>query len=73
MSEQFAAWIWMGFAAYLSLGVLLWIVLTLGLMKRLDTSAAVAPWPVKAILAPGLIVLWPAILVLLFKPRKLAA
>jgi len=73
VSEQFAAWIWIGFAAYLSLGALLWIVLTLGLMKRLDASAAVAPWQVKAILAPGLIVLWPAILVLLFKPRKLAA
>ncbi len=73
MSEQFAASIWMGFAAYLSLGTLLWIVLTLGLMTRLDASAAGAPWPVKAILAPGLIVLWPAILVLLFKRRKLAA
>lgn len=72
MSEQFAALIWMAFAGYLCLGALLWIVLALGLMKRLDASAAVAPWSVKAILAPGLIALWPAVLVLLFKPKRLA-
>lgn len=70
MSEQFAAWIWMVFAGYLSFGALLWIVLSLGLMKRLDASAAAAPWSVKAILAPGLIALWPAVLVLLFKPKR---
>ena len=72
MSEQFAAWIWIAFAGYLSLGALLWIVLTLGLMKHLDASAATAPWPVKAILAPGLIALWPAVLMLLFKPKRFA-
>lgn len=72
MSEQVAAWIWMAFAGYLGLGALLWIGLTLGLMKRLDASAAAAPWAVKAILAPGLIALWPAVLALLFKPKRLA-
>ncbi len=72
MSEQFAAWIWTAFAGYLCLGALFWIGLTLGLMKRLDASAAAAPWSVKAILAPGLIALGPAVLVLLFKPKRLA-
>lgn len=73
MSEQFAAWIWTAFAGYLCFGALLWIVLSLGLMKRLDASAAAAPWPVKAVLAPGLIALWPAVLVLLVKPKRLAS
>lgn len=73
MSEQLAASVWIGFAGYLSLGALLWFVLAGGLMKRLDASAAAASWPVKAILAPGLIVLWPAVLMVLLKPRKLAS
>lgn len=73
MSEHVAVWIWTGFAGYVSLGALLWIVLTLGLMKRLDASADAASWRVKALLAPGLIALWPAVLVLLFKPKKLAS
>lgn len=73
VSEQFAAWIWIGFAGYVSLGALLWIVLTLGLMRCLDASAAAASWSVKAILAPGLIALWPAVLMLLFKPKRLAS
>ena len=57
-------------AAYATLGVLLWCALLLGLMKRLDASAGVAPVRVQAILAPGLIALWPIVLALLIKPRK---
>jgi hypothetical protein len=73
VSEEFAAWIWIAFAGYLSLGSLLWIALSLGLMQRLDASAAAASWPVKALIAPGLIALWPAVLMLLFKPKKPAS
>lgn len=73
MSEQVAAWIWLCLAAYVSFGALLWIALTLGIMKRLDASAAVAPWRVKAILAPGLIVLWPIVLSKLLKSRERAS
>lgn len=73
MSEQVAAWIWLCFMAYVAFGVLLWIALAFGLMKRLDASAAVAPWRVKAILAPGLIVLWPIVLSKLHKSRERAS
>lgn len=73
MPEHIAARIWLCLAAYASLGVLVWIALILGLMKRLDTHAAAAPWRVKAILAPGVIALWPIVLALLVKPRKARA
>ncbi len=73
MSEQFALWIWLGLGAYAALGLLLWIALVVGLMRRLDSSAAVAPWRVKAVLAPGVIALWPIVLGLLFKPRERAS
>ena len=71
MFEPIAAGLWLGLAAYASLGALLWCALMLGLMKRLDASAAIAPLRVQAIVAPGLIALWPFVLALLIKPRKL--
>lgn len=73
MSEQFAVSIWLGLAAYAAVGALLWIVLMLGLIKRLDASAAAASWRVKAVLTPGLIALWPIVLALLIKPQKSAS
>lgn len=70
MSEQVAAWVWLCVAAYVSFGALLWILLALGFVKRLDASATAAPWPVKAILAPGLVALWPIVLSKLIKSRE---
>ena len=73
MSEQIAAAIWFGLAAYALLGVLVWIGLVLGLMKRLDPSAAAAPLRVQAVLAPGLIALWPIVLASLTRRRSRAS
>lgn len=70
MPEEMAAAFWLGAAAYAVLGVLLWLALSLGAMKRLDAAAATAPWRVKAVLAPGLIALWPIVLALLLKPQR---
>lgn len=72
MPEQIATGIWLCVAVYASLGVLLWVALILGLLKRMDAAAAVAPLRVKAVLAPGLIALWPLVLALLIKPRERA-
>jgi hypothetical protein len=70
VSEQIATWIWLCLTAYAASGALVWIALMLGLMKRLDASAAVAPLRVKAILAPGLIALWPIVLAILIRPPE---
>ena len=51
-----------GGLAYLGLGVLVasWLIWK-GLAK-LDSAATNSPWPFRAIIVPGLVVLWPVVL-----------
>lgn len=69
MPEQIAEWIWAGLAVYAALGASVSAVLMLGLLQRIDPLAADAPWRVKALIAPGLVALWPIMLVLLIRPK----
>ena len=69
MTEAVAANIWLGVGAYATVGVVVTLVLMLGALKRLDPLAAAAPLRVKALIAPGLIALWPLVLARLFSGR----
>lgn len=69
MTEAVAINLWLGVGAYLALGALVTLALMLGAMKRLDPLAASASMWVKAIIAPGLIALWPLVLARLLRGR----
>ena len=62
MIEALAADIWLGVGAYAAIGGLVTLALWLGAMKRFDPVAAHAPWRVKALIAPGVVALWPLVL-----------
>lgn len=59
MSDENASAFWLVVVGYLSLGLLVYIGLSLGGMARLDPLAKTAPRHVKLVLAPGMIGLWP--------------
>jgi hypothetical protein len=63
MSEQAAMAVWTAVGAYLGLGllVLVWL-LAAGGLARLDPLAQAAPVRVKLLTAPGLVALWPIVL-----------
>lgn len=69
MTEAVAADVWLVVGAYAGLGVLVWLVLVLGAMKRFDPLAAKAPVQVKLLIAPGLVALWPLVLARLLARR----
>ena len=69
MTEAIAANIWLGVGAYGAVGALVTLALWLGAMKRLDPVAAKAPWRVKALVAPGVVALWPLVLARLLRAR----
>ena len=70
MAEETAILFWLALAAYAAVGACLCLVLMFGLLRRLDPLAAASPSRVKAILAPGLIALWPVALVRLIKAKS---
>jgi hypothetical protein len=59
----------MAVGAYAALGVLVLIALLAGGLKRFGPAAASAPLHVKALLAPGMIALWPVMLARMFGVR----
>lgn len=63
MSERAAEVIWAGVGAYAGLGaVVALLLLFFGGLRRIDATAAVAPLRVKVLIAPGLVALWPLML-----------
>ncbi len=62
MVDQVAAGALLVVAAYLALGLLFAIVfLTFGI-GRVDHAARGAPWSFRALVAPGVVALWPVLL-----------
>jgi len=51
-----------GCLAYLGLGVLVASWLLWKGLSKLDSAATSSPWPFRAIIVPGLVVLWPVVL-----------
>jgi hypothetical protein len=50
-----------GLSAYLAIGAIVYCFLLLGAFARLDPAAAEAPLRVRLLIAPGLIALWPVV------------
>ncbi len=59
MSIAVATAIWAVILVYLTLGALAAAYMLSTGLKRIDANAARAPLRVKALIAPGLVVLWP--------------
>jgi hypothetical protein len=68
MSLELAAGIWTATGAYAGVGAAVWVLLMLGGFRRIDPLAAKAPFLVKLIWAPGVIALWPIMVLRLFVP-----
>lgn len=62
MSYEAAGAVWLVFAAYAGVGLIVGLWLLLGGLKRVDTLGAAAPLRVKLLILPGLIALWPLML-----------
>lgn len=63
MSERAAELIWLALAGYASVGAVVTLILLAGALRRIDIAAAAAPIRVKLLITPGLIALWPLLLV----------
>ena len=72
MTERGAELIWLCLGAYAAIGVLVSLALLLGGLRRIDAAMAAAPLRVKALIAPGIVMLWPLLLLRYFgvKPRE---
>jgi hypothetical protein len=70
MDVDVAIAIWRGLLAYAAVGAIAALWMLAGGLKRIDPLAAAAPLRVKLLLAPGLIALWPAMLVLRLRARR---
>jgi hypothetical protein len=62
MSERTAELVWLAVAGYLGIGVLLAAITLLFRLKRLDAGASDMPVRVRALVFPGLALLWPLVL-----------
>lgn len=63
MTEQIATVIWLALAAYLAIGAVIAVLTLVFGLTRLEPSAAGLALRVRALIAPGLIALWPLVLV----------
>jgi hypothetical protein len=72
MDIRLAEMIWLAVAGYAGAGAVVALALCVGLLRRFDPLAATAPWHVKLILAPGMMLLWPVMLVKLVLGRRVA-
>lgn len=63
MTEQLAEIIWLSLSAYLGVGICVAVPTLLFALRRLEASAANMPLRVRLLIAPGLIALWPLVLV----------
>jgi hypothetical protein len=72
MPVSTAILVWISVGAYAGVGVLFALMLIVGGLRRFDPAAARAPWRVKLLITPGLILLWPIVGLRLLglKPRE---
>lgn len=69
MTEQLAELIWLSLGAYLGVGLCVALPTLLFGLRRLEAGAAKMPLRVHLLIAPGLIALWPLVLVRIFGLR----
>ncbi len=65
MSVAGAELIWFLVGGYFALGVCAALALLFGWINRIDPQAGAAPWRVKLLLLPGLVALWPLLLIIM--------
>lgn len=72
MSEAAATDIWLAFSLYCSFGLALACFTLAFNLKRIEPGAAQMPWRVRALILPGLVLLWPLVVVRLagVKPKE---
>ncbi len=63
MTERAAELIWLTLGGYAGVGAVVALFLLAGGLRRIDAAAAEASLGVKLVIAPGLIALWPLIVV----------
>lgn len=69
MTDQLAEIIWLSFGAYSGVGLCVAAPTLLFGLRRLEAGAAEMPLRVRLLIAPGLIALWPLVLVRIFGLR----
>ena len=62
MAERIAEIAWLVLGGYAALGACVALIVFTGGLRRFDPAAAAAPWRVKVAITPGIITLWPLIL-----------
>ena len=69
MTEQLAEGIWLSLGAYFAVGLCVAVPTLLFGLRRLDAGAAKMPLRVRLLITPGLIALWPLVLLRIFGLR----
>lgn len=69
MAEQTVLLVWLSLAAYLGVGLLVAVTTIVFAMKRIEPGAGDMPLRVRLIVIPGLIALWPLVIVRLLGAR----
>ena len=71
MTIELAQQIWMGVVIYFALGAAFALIFLTLLLRRFDANARVsAPLQFRLIILPGVMALWPVLLILSLRPRR---
>lgn len=72
MPEEIAGAILVGLVVYWAIGILAAAFFLFGGFRRFDPLAAAAPWRVKLVITPGIVTLWPVLVLRAFglRPRE---
>ncbi len=73
MTIDLAQAIWTGVGAYLAIGVLVGLAYAFFAVARIDHAAEGASWRFRLIILPGVIGLWPIMLIRFLSFRKINA
>ena len=69
MAEETALLVWLSLAAYLGVGLLVAFTTIVFAVKRLEPGAGAMPLRVRLLVTPGLMALWPLVIIRLLGAR----
>ncbi|ESQ74959.1 hypothetical protein [Asticcacaulis sp. AC402] len=70
LSLEGAELFWRLVLSYMGIGLVVGMALCLGLVGRFDPVAARAPWNVRLLFLPGMILLWPLMIIKAIKGKR---
>ncbi|MEO0983702.1 MAG: hypothetical protein AAFX03_13735 [Pseudomonadota bacterium] len=70
MTLETASMIWLGVGAYLGVGLLFAVVFVFALAGRIDPAAQAMPLQARLIILPGVMLLWPLMLMKTFAQKE---